>query len=52
MSTIGAFVYQGEEIMYNEFGGTLARLKRKQDNEGGIGINKGVISGVCIVDDE
>jgi hypothetical protein len=38
--------------VYNEVGGTLVRLKKKEYEEGGIAINRGAITGVCIVNYE
>jgi hypothetical protein len=49
LSTFGSFVYKNGEIILNKVGGTLARLKRNECEEGGIAINNGVISGICVV---
>lgn len=49
-STIGAFVYRGDQLLYTQRGGTLARIKREEDEEGGIAINRGAISGICVLD--
>lgn len=52
VSTFGSFCYEGGKMIFNEFGGSLIRLKKKCDNEGGIAIDKAVIAGICLVQPE
>ena len=47
-STFGSFAYKRNDIKFNECGGNLVRIKRAEDNEGGISIGKGIIAGFCV----
>ncbi len=49
-STFGSFTFKGNEIIYNEAGGSLVRFKKQEINEGGIAIDQAVISGLCLTD--
>ena len=43
-------MYRGSKIIYNEVGGTLVRLKKAEDNEGGIAIDQAAMSGLCLIE--
>jgi hypothetical protein len=51
-STFGAFSYYNKKMIFNKNSGSLIRIKRNEDHEGGIARNLAVVGGLCVILDK